>query len=268
MTLKYYDTSATSNLVGEFYSITYSDKIIPFKTTIIPMAVSGIAFVYSGNQYTIKSNHKQQLKELTLFGQFDKSHQIFADSFGFCCGISFKPTALFKLTNLNISKLTNSYFPFENLNIKLSKRFKIIFSKYKNTPEILFKKLSILIASLPLKENKDTLIIDKVIAEIDKKEGLISVVDLLKLIPFGQKTLETKFKKMVGLTPGKYIQIIRFLNLMRKYEKNQIDIKDLIYMYDYYDESHFSKDFKLFTNQTFKNYFNEDYLVSKEALKR
>ncbi|WP_341222377.1 helix-turn-helix domain-containing protein [Polaribacter atrinae] len=96
---------------------------------------------------------------------------------------------------------------------------------------------------------------------------MLSVNEILKTVPFGQKTLETKFKKMVGLTPGKYIQIKRFVNLMRKYEKEQIDLKDLIYMYDYYDESHFAKDFKLFTSKSFKNYFQEDYILVKKALK-
>lgn len=46
---------------------------------------------------------------------------------------------------------------------------------------------------------------------------------------------------------------------MSKYEKDQIALKDLFYMYDYYDESQFSKGFKLFTSNYFKNYIKEDY---------
>jgi hypothetical protein len=42
---------------------------------------------------------------------------------------------------------------------------------------------------------------------------------------------------------------------MIKYEKDQIDLKDLFYMYNYYNESQFDKDFKLFTSSSFKNYF-------------
>lgn len=54
---------------------------------------------------------------------------------------------------------------------------------------------------------------------------------------------------------------------MIKYEKDQIDLKDLFYMYDYYDESHFSKGFKLFTSNYFKNYIKQDYLIVKQDLK-
>ena len=103
---------------------------------------------------------------------------------------------------------------------------------------------------------------------IKEEQGLLSVNDLLKKVPFSQKTLENNFKKMVGLTPSKYIRIQRFLNLMKKYENNTIDFKDLIYMYNFYDESHFAKDFKSFTSKLPKDYFTEDFFIMKEAFKK
>ena len=268
MNLKYYNTEIASHLVDEFYSIEYSEKITPLKTTIIPMAYSSIAYIYSGNQQTLQNSNKQKLEGLTIFGQFIKSYTILVKNLGICCGISFKPTTLFKLTNIDLSKLVNKHISLDSIAPDISKKLSVIFINYEDNYENLFKQLAIFLNSLPIIENKDTLIIDEIIVEINKKEGLLSVNDLLDTIPFSQKTLETKFKKMVGITPGKYIQIKRFLNLMRKYEKDQIDLKDLIYMYDYYDESHFAKDFKLFTSNSFKNYFKEDYLIVKQALKK
>lgn len=267
MNLKYYNTETASHLVDEFYSVEYSEKVTPLKTTIIPMAFSSIAFFYSGNQYTIQNKNKKELSGLTIFGQFIKSFPLFIDNLGVCCGISFKPTTLFKLTNIDLSLLTNDHASFESVERDVSKKLKTIFLNNADDSEKLFKEISICLNYLPILENKDTIIIDSVINEINKREGLLSVNEILKTVPFGQKTLETKFKKMVGLTPGKYIQIKRFVNLMRKYEKEQIDLKDLIYMYDYYDESHFAKDFKLFTSKSFKNYFQEDYILVKKALK-
>ena len=121
---------------------------------------------------------------------------------------------------------------------------------------------------LPLIENRNTTAIDKVIDIIHEKEGMLSVNELLGNIPFGQKTLETQFKKIVGLTPSKYIRLHRFLNLMRQFEKNTLSLKDLIYMYDYYDESHFNRDFKSFTSKTPKQFFKNEYVIVKEALKQ
>jgi AraC-like DNA-binding protein len=267
MNLKYYNTETASHLVDEFYSIKYSEKVTPLKTTIIPMAFSSIAFFYSGNQYIIQNKNKKDLNGLTIFGQFIKSFPLYIDNLGLSCGISFKPTTLFKLTNIDLSQLTNDHVPLESIEQKLSNKLKTLFLNHANNYEKLFKEISIFLNSLPILENKDTRIIDSVIHEITKREGLLSVNEILKTVPFGQKTLETKFKKIVGITPGKYIQIKRFTNLMRKYEKEQIKLKDLIYMYDYYDESHFAKDFKLFTSKSYKNYFQEDYILVKKALK-
>ncbi|QTD37759.1 AraC family transcriptional regulator [Polaribacter batillariae] len=268
MKLKYYITGNASHLVEEFYNISYSEKIVPLKSIIIPMGFSSLAFPYSSNQYFYQNKKRRDFKKLTLVGQFYKSYEMCIDSPGFCCGISFKPTTLYKLINLDISQFTNNYVDFYSVKPILSKKLEGLFIKYKNNSEQLFKELANFLNLLPLTENKDTIIIDGVIEEIHKKEGLLSVLEIMETVPFCQKTLETQFKKMVGLTPGKYIRLRRFLSLMKKYEKEQINLKDLIYMYNYYDESHFSKDFKLFTNKIFKKYFKKDYLIVKEALKK
>ena len=54
---------------------------------------------------------------------------------------------------------------------------------------------------------------------------------------------------------------------MRKYESQEIAIKDLMFMFDYYDRSHFSRDFKLFMNETPKSYFKKDYPLLKAVFK-
>ena len=54
---------------------------------------------------------------------------------------------------------------------------------------------------------------------------------------------------------------------MRKYASKSVKIKDLIFMYDYYDESHFSKEFKLFMKSSPKEYFKKDNPFLKEYLK-
>ncbi|WP_296385807.1 helix-turn-helix domain-containing protein [Winogradskyella sp.] len=116
--------------------------------------------------------------------------------------------------------------------------------------------------------DKNTEQIDLVISLIKEKDGLLNVLDLIDNISISQKTLETHFKRIVGLTPGKYIRLYRFLKLMRKYESNEIELKDLIYMYNYYDHSHFTKDFKHFMKQSPKDYFKTEHVFLKEYLNK
>ncbi|MCH3882339.1 helix-turn-helix domain-containing protein [Tenacibaculum aquimarinum] len=268
MNLTYYKILKTNHLVEEFFHISYSNKIIPFNTILIPFGFSGLSYIYNSGQNIFLDNNETKIKGLILSGQFNKSSKLNVEEAGFSCGISFKPTALHKLTNLNISKFTNKHSLTELLNKDLTRKFEVIFNSHNNDFENLFNDLENLLLSFTLIENKNTIAIDKAIDFIHKKQGMVSVKNLLEIVPFGQKTLETQFKKMIGLTPSKYMRIYRFKKLMEKYENNKIELKDLVYMYNYYDESHFSKDFKAFTSKLPNEYFKEDFSLIKEALKK
>jgi AraC-like DNA-binding protein len=128
---------------------------------------------------------------------------------------------------------TNKNSSFKILNEQLSTNLEKIFLTYIEDKNLLFSKLEELLLTLKLVKNKKIEIVDGTLEMIKEEQGLLSVNDLLKKVSFSQKTLENNFKKMVGLTPSKYILIQRFLNLMKKYENNTIDFKDLIYMYNF-----------------------------------
>ena len=267
MEFNYFDIKKTSHLINEFYHLSYPDEVVPLESIILPLTFSGIAYIYTDGQKVIIDKDEIVIKNLIIYGQFNRSFKFSLTEKGFACGISFKATTLHKLTNLDVSKLTNKYLPFNSIDKDLSKKFEEIFINHKDDFENVLENLENFLLELPLIENKNTIAIDNVINIIQSKEGMISVTDLLENLPFGQKTLETQFKKMVGLTPAKYIRIHRFKKLMRAYESKEIDLKDLIYMYDYYDESHFAKDFKSFTSKSFKDYFKEEFSVIKGILK-
>ncbi|TMM31482.1 AraC family transcriptional regulator [Polaribacter aestuariivivens] len=267
MKLSYFDTSKISHLITEFYTLSFSESIVPYSTTIIPFGFTGATFIYDDGQKAVQNNKETVLKNLVLNGQFYKPYKFCVQKSGESCGLNFKPTGLYKLTELDVSQFTNKHLYFEKIDKFLNNKLSPIFINYKNNKEKLFSELEKTLLSLPLHETKYTEIIDVLIDKIHESKGMLSVTSLLKTLPIGQKTLETKFKMIVGLTPGKYIRLHRFINLMRKYEQQEIDLKDLIYTYDYYDEAHFYKDFKLFTSQSPKKYFNSEYAIIKKALK-
>lgn len=266
MNLTYFDIKKGSPLVEEYFSLSFSKEVVPFQSIILPIATSILTFIYSGNQKAIVNNKEMPLDGLIVSGQFFRSYKFIVASEGFSFGISFHPSTLHKLLKLDISKLTNKHVLLQEVNPTLFDKFNTIFIKNQKDPKTLVSELNNLILSLPLLENDTTKYIDETIDYIRKKDGMLSVEDILKKVPYSQKTLESHFKKVVGLTPGKYTRLFRFLNLMRKYESHEIEINDLIYMYDYYDHSHFSKDFVLFMKESPKSYFKKDYPLLKKVL--
>ncbi|RZV61031.1 MAG: AraC family transcriptional regulator, partial [Flavobacteriaceae bacterium] len=267
MKLDYFESSCPS-LIEEFYRLSLSSEDLTFKSTLMPQGVLHLTYNFGKRQKAVINDREFQLKGLMLTGQFMHSYQFIADCTGTSLGLSLHPTALHKMTNMDISQLENGHHRLKDINKELYERLNPLFEQYglDGDMEWLIKKIDSLLKSHGLTVNKQTKYIDKAIDMIREKEGMLNIEDLLQITNVSQKTLETQFKKIVGLTPGKYIRLIRFLHLMKKYESDEISIKDLIYMYDYYDHSHFTKDFKMYMHETPRSYFKKDYPLVREIL--
>lgn len=71
--------------------------------------------------------------------------------------------------------------------------------------------------------------------------------DLLGLSRISSRQLQRKFSQQLGMTPKRYCRILRVkrasLLLLKDYNC-QLLLKDLAYSLNYYDQSHFLKDFR------------------------
>ncbi|WP_400079715.1 helix-turn-helix domain-containing protein [Winogradskyella sp. R77965] len=268
MTLKYFDVDNAKGLVEELFYLSFDEGDIPFESTVLPISCISITNIYGKNQSAFFKKTKTDLNGLVITGQFYESYQFLVNSKGSSFGISFHPTAIYKLTKIDVSKLTEKHLPLIEVSETLYNLIHPIFIKHKDDIPRLSRTLKKTFLNLPLEKNDTIDQIDKAIEFIRVKEGMLNTYELLDHVNFSQKTLETQFKKIIGLTPGKYIRLNRFLKLMRKYEGKEIDLKDLIYMYNYYDHSHFVKDFKYFMKQSPKEYFNSEHQFLNEYLNK
>jgi AraC-like DNA-binding protein len=233
---------------------------------VLPVGFTHITHLFYGDQKAVLNENEMPLVDTVISGQFFRSYQLHCLSKSLSFGMSFHPTALFKILNTDISKLDNKHTSLSEFHPEFYTKIKALFTD-STRPKEMVKEINNFFSTIKLNTNKNTKNIDLVIDLIKKKEGLLSIHDILEHLNISQKTLETQFKKIVGLTPGKYVRLYRFLKLMRKYENQEIAIKDLMFMFDYYDRSHFSRDFKLFMNETPKSYFKKDYPLLKAMFK-
>lgn len=266
MHLNVYRANESSKLIEEYFELSFDKESIPFKTKIVPVALPTITYIKEGEHIVTSNNNKFHLKDIVLSGQSIKAFELEVNIESKCVGINLHPSALYKIFNTDISELEDKHTSLANYccdtNDFLEKIFTANTNSIKAIDEI-EKKLQ----SLPLTINIHTKNIDEAITIIREKDGLLNVSDLLNEISISQKTLETKFKQIVGATPGKYIKLYRFIKLMQKYESQEIELKELIHMYNYYDESHFAKDFKSFMGEPAKTYFIKDHEMFKKYLK-
>ncbi|PQJ73343.1 helix-turn-helix domain-containing protein [Polaribacter butkevichii] len=267
MNFKFLDKKDSRGIVNNLFSISFTKEDLPFKTIIIPIGLPSLVYIFSKNQTVLFNKKITPLQGLTVSGQFSSTYHYHVNDESYNVGINLHPTALYKILQIDISTLTNRLVPLIEIDKDLFKRMNPFFLNYKQDPSSFITNIIAFIESLELIDDKDVKHIDKAIAYIDKNEGMINVLDLLKILPFSQKSLETKFKKIIGITPGKFIRLSRFTKLMRKYEDKKLSLKDLIHKYNYYDHSHFLKDFKLFMPESPKSYFKNEYPLIKSYSK-
>jgi AraC-like DNA-binding protein len=104
---------------------------------------------------------------------------------------------------------------------------------------------------------------------IYRQKGILPVSMLSEKFPYGERSIERMFNTEVGSTPYRFICLIRFNFIIRELEKqNYISMEELIERYNYYDLSHFEKDFKKFLGQSINSYKNDFNPLLSQALQR
>ena len=109
---------------------------------------------------------------------------------------------------------------------------------------------------------------DKVLEYIYETNGLLTNQELIDKFPYSQRTMERFFQECVGISPYRYVRLIRFNFIIREIENGQSPLTELVEKYNYYDQSHFEKDFKKFLGQSISTYKNEFNPLLTQALAR
>jgi methylphosphotriester-DNA--protein-cysteine methyltransferase len=101
--------------------------------------------------------------------------------------------------------------------------------------------------------------IDRAANIIVERNGLLNVGDLMKGIYMSRRNFERRFFKKVGLSPKYYARIRRIAYLMNLIAgKKAVDWSAVFSECEYYDQSHFIKDFLEFTGRTPQQYLEEN----------
>ncbi len=96
-----------------------------------------------------------------------------------------------------------------------------------------------------------------------KVNGKISIDELSKQTNINRRQLERKFSSAIGLSPKQLSKTIRLQNALRRLlHKEYSSLTALAYESEYYDQTHFIKDFKEFTGYTPKEFYGDNLQMS------
>jgi AraC-like DNA-binding protein len=184
---------------------------------------------------------------VVLYGQFSEvTNRSIGKNF-LVVQIIFNPGALFRLTGIAATALTNEYIDAEN----------IFSSQLQNINEQLFfaatypAMIAIVnnfVRSLIKKQQKPKLLLDDACTFLLQKNGSLSIDALAKQACLSTKQLDRKFNERTGVNPKLYAKIIRFDRAFRfKNSHPNLDWLRIAVECDYYDYQHLVKEYKAFT---------------------
>jgi AraC-like DNA-binding protein len=91
-------------------------------------------------------------------------------------------------------------------------------------------------------------VVQHAITEIDHCHGALSIRALSDQIGISQNYLGTQFKQFVGVPPKEVARLYRFAHALRLIDVAQpVDLTRIAHQSQFYDQSHFNKDFVAFT---------------------
>ena len=99
-------------------------------------------------------------------------------------------------------------------------------------------------------------LISTAVEKIHSVKGIIKIKELADTLYIINDAFEKRFSKVVGTSPKQFSSIVR-MNLIAKQKQQTENLADVAFNAGYYDQPHFNKDFKLFTGQTPKEFFNK-----------
>lgn len=161
-------------------------------------------------------------------------------------GISFKNTGAYSLFGFPLTEFNNYVTDLENVwNNKVTDirdrilELESIHSKFELLDKLLTNEIKHEVTLNGSVEYAIGLMDKYTITEISQKVG------------FTNKHLNHLFKKHMGISPNKYRRILQFQKSINMIGSNSnVDLQEIAYKSGYYDQSHFIRDFKEFTDYT------------------
>lgn len=259
--LKFKPSAALHPFVECYYSWQSGD--MPVTDLIVespPNGFCSIAF-NSGDPYFLQNKKHERLPVPKQFiaGQSIYSYRLFLNGNISLVGIVFKPAALATLFGLPTFQYTEERIDLSSVFSKwLVESLALRIDETPDTEEKI-KLLEEFLLNHHMKNSAEPDYIDYAANLIVEKNGLLNVSDLMKDIYMSRRNFERRFFKKVGLSPKYYARIRRISYLMNLIAgKKVVDWASVFSECEYYDQSHFIKDFLEFTGRTPQQYIEEN----------
>lgn len=182
-------------------------------------------------------------------------------------GVSFHPWGFNLLLNMEMKSFSDEIYPLHQFFPELSNNLAEIFDGSKELDHNHVKKLDQLLKSTRAQSEATTHHIAILRSFVEEKPENISV--FCRDSGISMRHLERLFDQCIGVSPKTFLQICRFESSTREmiFGKAETDLTEIGYKSGFYDQAHFIKQFKKFTDFTPRKFRINEPAVKSRLLK-
>lgn len=247
---KFFPSPPLNSFIKEFMII---ESDLETDNTIIPDINMVMAFRFRGEVFTVNGDGEEVIPANVVSGLRRSARQLYYSKTTANLIVAFKEGGFAGFTKIPSHELfgqsvsSENVFHLTELN-EISERL----AEARTNRDRINVMEAFLLRKLILRRPDP--VVANAIQRVKQQNGVIRIKDLATALHVSQDPFEKRFRALIGATPKQYASIVRLRNLIRKYSPNA-SLTEASYEAGYFDQSHFIKDFRLFTGQAPKDFF-------------
>lgn len=246
-----------------YWTLDFPREDTPQMNTIIPDGTMKLIFHYGDLYWHHPENGDSFLQpRCFLIGQLTRPYVVEPAGNTGTFVVRFHPNGFLPFATIPIKEMENTPVPLEQLYGKNGQELEQNILNANTTVE----RISI-VEEFLLDRLTDLKTIDKIVKSIVDTiltaNGQISVAEISKKNHIHRRQLVRKFSSAIGLSPKQLSKTIRLQAALKTLlTKKTSKLTELTYENEYYDQSHFIKDFREFTGYSPKEFYGDHLKMS------
>ena len=246
-----------------YWTLDFPREDTPQMNTIVPDGTMKLIFHYGDLYWHHPEDGDRYLQpRCFLIGQLTRPYVVEPAGNTGTFVVRFHPNGFLPFATIPIKEMENTPVPLEQL---YGEKGSILGQKIlsaNTTAERISIIEEFLLDFLTDSKTIDT-VVDSIVDVIFKLNGQTSVTELSQKNHIHRRQLVRKFSSAIGLSPKQLSKTIRLQATLKKLlTEKPSKLTDLAYENEYYDQSHFIKDFKEFTGYSPKEFYGDQLKMS------